>query len=91
MPPRCNLVDAVAQVQADLVTMRRIAMKFDRSGPMDFRTIGVLATMWFLTYSAWLTSIVFCSANSHRALLIAGATFFPIGVVDGVRVWFGGW
>jgi len=58
---------------------------------MEFRTGLTLASAWLLIYSAWLTSIVFCSANGHRPLLIAGATFFPIGVVHGIGVWFGGW
>jgi hypothetical protein len=66
-------------------------MKFGRLGPMDLRTISVMAAMWLLIYSAWLTSIVFCSVNGHRPLLIAAATFFPIGVVHGIGVWFGGW
>ena len=43
------------------------------------------------TYSAWLTSIVFCSANDLHPLLIAAAAFFPVGVVHGIGVWFGGW
>jgi hypothetical protein len=37
------------------------------------------------------TSIVFCAANNDRPLLVGAATFFPIGVVHGVGVWFGGW
>ena len=58
---------------------------------MDTRTFVMLATTWLLIYSAWLTSIVFCSVNSLRPLLIAAAVFFPIGVVHGIGVWFGGW
>jgi hypothetical protein len=42
-------------------------------------------------YSAWLTSIVFCAGNGMRPLLVAGAAFFPIGIVHGIGVWFGGW
>jgi hypothetical protein len=34
---------------------------------------------------------VFCAANNDRPLLVGAATFFPIGVVHGVGVWFGGW
>lgn len=60
-------------------------------GAMDFRTLVTLAVMWLIVYSAWLTSIVFCSANDRHSLLIAAATFFPIGVVHGIGVWFGGW
>lgn len=42
-------------------------------------------------YSAWLTSIVFCAANGCRPLLLAPAAFFPVGIVHGVGIWFGGW
>lgn len=42
-------------------------------------------------YAAWLTSIVFSATNGLRPLLVADAVFFPIGVVHGVGVWFGGW
>jgi hypothetical protein len=34
---------------------------------------------------------VFASTNNLRLLLIAAAAFFPIGVVHGIGVWFGGW
>jgi hypothetical protein len=62
-----------------------------RAGSMDTGTLLTLATAWFFIYAAWLTSIVFCSANSLRPLLIAAALFFPVGVVHGIGVWFGGW
>ena len=39
----------------------------------------VLAIAPLLTYASWLTSIVFCSANGLRPLMIAAAVFFPIG------------
>jgi hypothetical protein len=42
-------------------------------------------------YAAWLTSIVFCATNGARPLLIAAAAFFPIGIVHGIGIWFGGW
>jgi hypothetical protein len=58
---------------------------------MDFRTLVSLTSIWLVVYSAWLTSIVFCSAHGQRSLLIVGATFFPVGVVHGIGVWFGGW
>jgi hypothetical protein len=44
-----------------------------------------------MCYAAWLTSIVFCAVSGQRPLLIASATFFPIGIVHGIGVWFGGW
>jgi hypothetical protein len=61
------------------------------SGPMDLMTAATIVFVLAFAYSAWLTSIVFCAANGMRPLLIAGAAFFPIGVVHGVGVWFGGW
>jgi hypothetical protein len=69
---------------------RRAAM-WRRVGSMDSSTLLSLSMIWLLIYSAWLTSIVFCSVNSLRPLLIAAAVFFPIGVVHGIGVWFGGW
>jgi hypothetical protein len=62
-----------------------------RLGSMDSGTLLVLAAAWFFIYAAWLTSIVFCSVNSLRPLLVAAALFFPVGVVHGIGVWFGGW
>jgi len=44
-----------------------------------------------ICYAAWLTSIVFCAANGARSLLIAAAVFFPVGIVHGIGIWFGGW
>jgi hypothetical protein len=66
-------------------------MTWNKNDPMSFGTLLTLATTWMTIYSAWLTSIVFCSANHERPLLIAAATFFPIGVVHGIGVWLGGW
>jgi len=60
-------------------------------GSMDIKTMLALAASWLFIYASWLTSIVFCSANGMRPLMIAAAVFFPIGVVHGVGVWFGGW
>jgi hypothetical protein len=63
-----------------------------RTAPMDITTTAatiMLAGMF--TYSAWLASIVFCSAHDERHLLIAAAAFFPVGVVHGIGVWLGSW
>jgi hypothetical protein len=62
-----------------------------RTDPTDMSTAATIVCVGLLSYSAWLTSIVFCSANGERPLLIAAATFFPIGVVHGIGVWLGGW
>lgn len=66
-------------------------MAWRRSGAMDLKTLISIAVTWLFIYSAWLTSIVSCSANDQKSLLIAAAAFFPVGVVHGVGVWFGGW
>ena len=51
----------------------------------------VLPVPILFAYSAWLTSVVFCASNGPRPLLIADAAFFPVGVVHGIGLWFGGW
>ena len=70
--------------------MRQLAMR-RRLGAMDLQTaLGLLLVVAFC-YSAWLTSIVFCAASGRGPLLIASAAFFPVGIVHGIGVWFGGW
>jgi hypothetical protein len=66
-------------------------MAWRRQAPMDFRTATTIMLAVLFLYSAWLTSIVFCSAHDERPLLIAAAAFSPVGVVHGIGVWFGGW
>jgi len=66
-------------------------MTWRRQAPMDLQTATMVVVAVLFTYSAWLTSIVFCSAHDDRPLLIAAAAFFPVGVVHGIGVWFGGW
>jgi hypothetical protein len=61
------------------------------SGAMDSWSLAAILLAGMFTYSAWLTSIVFCAASGLRPLLIAAALFFPVGVVHGIGVWFGGW
>ena len=68
-----------------------VTMTWRTSGPMDIRTAAVMLLVAAFCYSAWLTSIVFCAGNGMRPLLVAGAAFFPIGIVHGIGVWFGGW
>ena len=62
-----------------------------RRDPMDIQTAVSLLFGLGFGYAAWLTSVVFCAANGLRPLLIADAVFFPVGIVHGVGVWFGGW
>jgi len=66
-------------------------MRWLRSEPMDLMTLSSLVLFGAVGYSAWLTSIVFCATNGLRGLLIASAALFPVGIVHGIGVWFGGW
>jgi hypothetical protein len=66
-------------------------MRRTRFGGLDLSTALVGLLMISFCYAAWLTSIVFCAANGARPLLIAAAAFFPIGIIHGIGVWFGGW
>lgn len=60
--------------------------------PMSAKTLIAIVVSVPIAYSAWLTSLVFCSVNDHRPLLIASAAFFPIGIIHGLGIWlFGGW
>ena len=66
-------------------------MQWRRKAPMDLKTLSTLMLVGPKVYSAWLTSIVFCATNGLRPLLIASAAVFPVGIVHGIGVWFGGW
>jgi hypothetical protein len=66
-------------------------MQRTRFDAMDPQTVLASLLMMGFCYAAWLTSIVFCAVHGARPLLIAAATFFPIGIVHGIGVWFGGW
>ncbi len=78
---------------APAMTMKAwgLEMSWRQNGPMDLRALATFLLAGMFGYSAWLTSIVFCASNGLRPLLIASAAFFPVGVVHGVGVWFGGW
>jgi len=67
----------------------RVLRRFNN--PMDALSAGLLSFSLVGGYAAWLTSIVFCSAHGLRPLLFASAVLFPVGVVHGIGVWFGGW
>ena len=62
-----------------------------RLGAMGLSTALTFLLGEAVCYAAWLTSIVFCAVNGTRPLLIAAAAFFPVGIVHGIGIWFGGW
>jgi hypothetical protein len=66
-------------------------MRLARLGGMDPPTALSCLLGAALCYAAWLTSIVFCAVNGARPLLIAAAMFFPVGIIHGIGIWFGGW
>jgi hypothetical protein len=67
------------------------AMRVAKLGGVDAPTVLTIVATGAICYSAWLTSIVFCATNDQRPLMIAAAAFFPVGIVHGIGVWFGGW
>ena len=42
-------------------------------------------------FASWLTHVVNCFLDETWGLLIGGAIFFPIAVVNGIGIWFGAW
>lgn len=40
-----------------------------------------------LSASAWFTHIFYCFAHDAWGFLVAGALFFPIGIVHGFWLW----
>jgi hypothetical protein len=41
-----------------------------------------------LCFAAWLTHILTCFGQAMWGFLIAGALFFPIGILHGFFLWF---
>jgi hypothetical protein len=41
--------------------------------------------------AAWLTHVYTCLSEHLWGYLIAGAIFFPVGIVHGIGIWFGAW
>jgi hypothetical protein len=44
-----------------------------------------------LVVAGWFTHLYVCFTTSQWGFLIAGAIFFPIGVIHGWGVWLGLW
>lgn len=51
---------------------------------------SVLA-IWGSVLGGWLTHVIVCIAAGKWGFLIAGALFFPIGIIHGLGVWIGAW
>ncbi len=48
-------------------------------------------TMLVGTIGGWITHIFTCFSDGMWGFLIAGAIFFPAGIVHGIGIWFGAW
>jgi len=55
--------------------------------------IWPIATILFILSlpAAWLTHVVVCLSASKWGFLIAGALFFPVGIIHGFGIWLGVW
>lgn len=42
-------------------------------------------------FTGWLTHLYVCFTGSLWGFLIAGAIFFPIGIIHGWGIWLGVW
>jgi hypothetical protein len=71
--------------------MKRRSLKARLGGPITPFAMATCLSLGLFGYAAWLTSIVFCAQANMRPLLVASAVFFPVGIVHGIGVWFGGW
>ena len=61
-------------------------------GHRDQRMNGAgVAIMGLGSLAAWLTHVVICLGAGKWGFLIAGALFFPIGIIHGIGIWFGVW
>lgn len=50
----------------------------------DFLTLSLVVA----SVCAWLTHIFTCFSEAMWGFLIAGALFFPIGILHGFYLWF---
>jgi hypothetical protein len=48
--------------------------------------LGIVIGM--LCFFAWLTHVFYCFAHVMWGFLLAGAIFFPIGILHGFYLWF---
>lgn len=59
-------------------------------GTSDIGALVILASA-AIVLAAWLTHIIVCLKTAAWGFLIAGAIFFPIGIIHGIGSWFGAW
>jgi hypothetical protein len=55
------------------------------------RWSAALAIFAVLCFGGWITHLYNCFTQDEWGFLIAGAIFFPIGVIHGWGIWLGLW
>lgn len=50
--------------------------------------LTTILTIVFIPIIAWFTHLFHCFADGTWGFLIAGAIFFPIGIIHGIYLWF---
>lgn len=70
--------------------------RYNRSSWADRLGLGGLAGCLgsiVVMFAGWVTHIIVCLQNIDRAnewmIFLAGAVFFPVGIIHGVGYWFG--
>ncbi|MCW0236717.1 MAG: hypothetical protein OJJ21_24190 [Ferrovibrio sp.] len=60
---------------------------------LDFlRRFAIAAVIVFgLSFAGWVQHLYTCFTQNEWGFLIAGAIFFPIGVIHGWGIWLGIW
>jgi hypothetical protein len=60
-------------------------MKSNQTAKFASLTIG----LWMLAcVVAWFTHVIYCFGQLAWGFLIAGAVFFPVGILHGFYLWF---
>ena len=55
-----------------------------------FKSAGIAwISLVLIIFSSWLTHVIVSIKAAAWLFLIAGAIFFPIGIVHGIATWFG--
>lgn len=55
--------------------------------------VGLMLVIGFIAVNvaAWVQHLYTCFTTESWGFLVAGAIFFPIGVIHGWGIWFGLW
>ena len=52
-------------------------------------SVYIALALMFVSVGAWPTHIIHCLIHAKYLLLIAGAFMFPVGIINGIGIWFG--